>query len=280
MGPVRLAGLDIDGTLLNSSGEVTAATLRELHRLHSEGVVLALVTGRRFVSALEVVEQVGLPLSVGVHNGAALREADGSYVYTRALPQESTRMACRLGRSAGAFAWVYRDDTSTGVTRIFCEPPTSAPDGAVMAFAQRYVVANQDVLTVVEDLARGFVGDAVEVMLTADESIGDAVIACVSEGVGDAAQVIKEVSSGICHIEVAHPCVSKALPLRTIAERHGLDPREVLAIGDNFNDIDMLQYAGHAYVMGNARPELLGMGFPAAPSHDEDGLAWVLSQIE
>ena len=94
---VRLICIDIDGTLLDSAGEIPAATHRELERLHAAGRTLALVTGRRFVSAMDIARQLTVPVLLGVHNGAALRNLDGSAVYRKTLGAADVRRACALG---------------------------------------------------------------------------------------------------------------------------------------------------------------------------------------
>jgi HAD superfamily hydrolase (TIGR01484 family) len=112
--------------------------------------------------------------------------------------------------------------------------------------------------------------------VTADESV--AMADALSAELGERASVIREMSSGVSQIEVAHPDVSKALALSFLAERDGLTRDDVMAVGDNFNDIDMLEYAGHPVVMGNAHEELRQMGYHVAPTNDEDGLAAVLAE--
>jgi hypothetical protein len=75
---VRLVGIDIDGTLLNSAGHITPATHRELQRLHEGGVRLVLVTGRRYESALSVARPLFVPVLLGLHNGASFGRREGA----------------------------------------------------------------------------------------------------------------------------------------------------------------------------------------------------------
>ncbi|MDA1190980.1 MAG: HAD-IIB family hydrolase [Candidatus Poribacteria bacterium] len=278
MPTIGLVAIDIDGTLVNSKGEVSEATKRECKRLHRIGVVLVLATGRRYLTASRAGRELGIPILLGVHNGAALRELDGTLVYSETLDETSVREACRVGRDAGAYAWVYQDYPDNPNTRIFCEPPETA-SFEMQAYVENYHKAAAAYIKVVDDLPTRFIGEAVETMLTTYEANGDHVIDAVTDALGERASVIKEVSHGTCHVEVAHPKVSKALPLTYLAERHGLTMAQTMAVGDNFNDLDMLRVAGHPVVMGNARPALKEMGFRVAPTNDEDGLAQVLAEI-
>ena len=278
MRDVRLIGIDIDGTLLNSSEEITPATHREIERLQAAGKTLALVTGRRFVSAAEVARKLTVPVLLGIHNGASLRHLDGSALYRRTLAAAEVRRACESAKSRGGFSWIYVDEPDGGDCRVYCEDPSSAPDG-VRGFATTYHGRNAQYFHVLDDIVGGYAGDAIEVMITvtADESVPMA--NTLSAELGQSASVIREISSGVSQIEVAHPDVSKALALSFLAERAGFTPDEVMAVGDNFNDIDMLEYAGHPVVMGNAHEELKGMGYHVAPTNDEDGLAVTLAEV-
>jgi hydroxymethylpyrimidine pyrophosphatase-like HAD family hydrolase len=71
--------------------------------------------------------------------------------------------------------------------------------------------------------------------------------------------------------------------LRRLAERQGVGREEILAIGDNWNDLEMLEFAGHAVVMGNGAPDLVQLarqqGWEIAPGNDEDGVARVIESV-
>jgi hydroxymethylpyrimidine pyrophosphatase-like HAD family hydrolase len=215
---------------------------------------------------------------LGVHNGAALRRLDGSMLYRETLGAADVRRACALGKAQGGFPWVYVDEPDNGNSRIFCEEAASAPTG-VRPFATTYYARHTQYFRVQGDLTDDLDSDAIEVMITTTAADADAMVATLAKEFGERASVIKEISSGVAQIEVAHPKVSKALALRFLAERDGIPAHEIMAIGDNFNDIDMLEYAGHPVVMGNAHEELRHMGYHVAPTNDEDGLAVVLAEV-
>lgn len=278
MRDVRLICIDIDGTLLNSSDEITPATHRELERLHAAGKTLALVTGRRFLSAVEVARKLTVPVALGVHNGATLRRLDGSAIYRKTLGAAAVRRACEIALARRGFPWIYVDEPDSGDSRVYCEDPASASDG-VRRFATTYHARNEQYFNVLDELVAGYEGDAIEVMVTTTADDADTMVAALQSEFGERASVIKELSSGVAQIEVAHPEVSKALALRFLADRDGLTRDDIMAVGDNFNDIDMLEYAGHPVVMGNAHAELRGMGYRVAPTNDEDGLAAVLAEV-
>lgn len=84
-------------------------------------------------------------------------------------------------------------------------------------------------------------------------------------------------------LDLLPPGVSKGWALERLARRLGVDRKETLAIGDNWNDVDMLEWAGQAFMMGNAAQELRTMakmrGWKQAPSNDKDGVAHVVESV-
>jgi hypothetical protein len=274
---IRLVGIDIDGTLVNSQGTVTDATHAELARLHKKGVVIAIITGRRFESAIPIVRQLDVPVLMGLHNGASLRRPDGETLYAELLPEEDARRAAALARERGAYPIAYQPDPTVG-TRILCEPPETAPKELVR-YLTRYASQNAEYVIAVENLNRCLVGGVLELMAMSPISSGERVIAHMRDGLASRGSVITAIVGTTAYVEVAHPRVSKALPLRFLCEREGWSAENVLAVGDNYNDLDMLRYAGHPVIMGNAAAELRAMGFCVAPPNDEDGLAQALSVV-
>ena len=81
-----------------------------------------------------------------------------------------------------------------------------------------------------------------------------------------------------CSSTCSHPAVGKAEALGFLQGRWGIAAAETLAIGDNWNDREMLERAGLGFVMGNADPELLALGLPPLPTNDEDGVAWAIEE--
>jgi hydroxymethylpyrimidine pyrophosphatase-like HAD family hydrolase len=85
-------------------------------------------------------------------------------------------------------------------------------------------------------------------------------------------------ATGMVLLDVLHPAVGKAEALGFLQERWGIAPSETLAIGDNWNDREMVEGAGLGFVMGNADPELLALGLPVLPTNEEDGVARAIEE--
>ena len=108
----------------------------------------------------------------------------------------------------------------------------------------------------------------------------DALLAPLQRVLGPRARVERTVypASGVVLLDVIDPTVGKAEALAWVQQQWGFSSSETLAIGDNWNDHDMIAAAGRGYVMGNADPELLALGLPQLPTNDEDGVAWAIER--
>jgi hydroxymethylpyrimidine pyrophosphatase-like HAD family hydrolase len=79
-------------------------------------------------------------------------------------------------------------------------------------------------------------------------------------------------------LDVLDASVGKAEALGFLQERWGITSSETLAIGDNWNDREMVEKAGRGFVMGNADPGLLALGLCALPTNDQDGVAHAIEE--
>jgi hypothetical protein len=108
----------------------------------------------------------------------------------------------------------------------------------------------------------------------------DALLPRLARELGDAARIERTVypREGVGILDVMNAQVNKAEALRYLQERWGLRASETLAIGDNWNDHEMLEQAGLGLVMGNADPAMHQLGLPVLPTNDQDGVAFAIER--
>jgi Cof subfamily protein (haloacid dehalogenase superfamily) len=269
---IALVALDIDGTLLTSRKTISPRTHAAVHAAVRRGVHVALVTGRRHPSARLVADALGVPGPLILHNGALIVE-DGAVIEYRPLARATAARVIELGRRHGAYPVVHWGSGGEGL--LYVEGGVSAHEALA-----RYLGHSHDGVRVVDDLATGYPGDPVQVMF------GGALRPMAEFYPRIAAELGPEVSAtrtvyphlGSAFIDVLRRGVSKGEALLALCGRYGLTREEVLAIGDNWNDLDMLQAAGRGLVMGTAEPELLAAGFEVLPGSDQDGVALALER--
>ncbi len=271
---VRLIALDIDGTLLRSDKTLSPRTGAALAGARALGVRLVLVTGRRYPSARRVADELGGPLPLGLHTGALVME-DGRVLRCRLLAREAARRAIRIGRAAGAEPVLHCGALGEGLLLV---DAAARRTGLVGYYLER---AGGEV-RVIDDLTQALeTQDPVQVMFGGTREQMDPLLAALGAGLGGSARVERTVypASGLVLLDVIDSAVGKAEALAFLQARWGIAPAETLAIGDNWNDREMVAAAGLGFVMGNADPELLALGLPVLPTNDEDGVAGAIERL-
>lgn len=265
---VRLIALDIDGTLLRSDKTVGPRTRAALDLARARGVRLVLVTGRRYPSARRVAELLGGDVPLVLHNGALVVER-GRVLRCCPLAADVARETIAIGRGLGMEPVLHCGKGGEGLLLVAADAPRSGLVGY-------YLERARDEVRVVADLAAALEREvAIQVMFGGTRPETDTLRARLCAQLASAARVERTVypASGLVLLDVVDPGVGKADGLGFVQRRWGIGAQETLAIGDNWNDREMVAAAGLGFVMGNADPELLALGLPSLPTNDEDGVA-------
>ena len=273
---IRIIALDIDGTLLNSRWQVSPANCAAITEATRRGIEVALVTGRRYDFALPVARQIDSPLTMIVNNGALVRTRDGQTILRHLLPRDTARrvlLASVPWRAGTAVVFDRPKANQVVLESIDWEDPTR---GGYYARNREFLaeaVPLESCLTEddpIQVLFSGTVGSMQEAEMTL-------------RGVQFVAEFALAVTvyedRDFSMIDVIHPAVSKGTALAEWAGSQGVTRGEILAIGDNHNDLEMLSFAGVPVVMGNSVPELKERGWHVTRSNDEDGVAAAIERF-
>lgn len=265
--PIRLVALDIDGTLLRSDKTISARTKDALDAAAAAGVRRVLVTGRRYPAARKIAERLGGPLDLVLHNGALIVE-NGCVLRCRPLSRALAQRVIALGRAAGADPVVHAGQAGEG--RLLVEG--WAESNTMLHY---YLDKSHPDVTVVEVLEESLADDPLQVMFGGPLSGIEALWAALTAQVGQETRIERTFYPhlGAGFLDVLAPGVHKGEALGFLQERWGVTPQQTLAIGDNWNDHEMLERAGLGLVMGNADPRMRALGLPVLPTNDEDGVA-------
>jgi hydroxymethylpyrimidine pyrophosphatase-like HAD family hydrolase len=226
-----------------------------------------LVTGRRHPAARRIADELGGDLPLILHNGALIVE-DGAVRRCHPLARAVARRAIALGRTAGLDPVVHYGQRGEGLLLVEDVEPRNT---LLLYYLDR---SHPDVRTVA-DLGEALLEDPIQVMFGGPLAAMAAALASLSAGLGAQARLERTVypRQDVGIIDVIHPETSKAEALAFLQRTWGIPARETLAIGDNWNDHEMLEQAGLGLVMGNADPEMLALGLPVLPPNDDDGVA-------
>jgi Cof subfamily protein (haloacid dehalogenase superfamily) len=273
--PIRLLAIDIDGTLLDSESSISAVTLAALRRAHAQGVEVLLTTGRRHTFAMPVAQKLGFDLWLVTSNGTVTRSSTGELFHRDLLPAAVAR---RLITHMDAFrgnAVVTFDKETRGALVL---------EGLDLLneSISRWIEKNAPYIEQVRPLESALVSDPIQAMFCGSiEWMRRAEARLESGDFASDITVLKTEYErrNLCILDVLSSRCSKGHALRRWAAHRGLSREQVMAIGDNYNDVAMLEFAGFPFIMGNACAELKQNGWPVTASNDHDGVAAALEQV-
>ena len=267
---IRLLAIDIDGTLLDSRGRLPDAHRDALVEASALGVEVALVTGRSFHFTGPVVELLPIPLTLIVNNGAVVKSRTGETVLRHVLTRDAARRVLdetRHFEDSVAIVFDRPDERQIVFERMdWSHPNRRGYYEKNKAFIAAAPAPLRDMLT----------DDPIQVMFNGGVEPMRALVAGLRAlPIADqfSVAITEYVARDFSLVDVNGAGCSKGTTLAAWVARRGWTAADVAAVGDNLNDVEMLDFAGTAYVMGNATDALKARGYHPTGSNDEAGLA-------
>lgn len=271
----RLLALDVDGTLLDSAGVLRPRVRAAVRAAAAAGCTVALATGRRYHAAVEVAAALDLDPPLILHNGAVVQRAHTGEVLAEApLPLATAHAVAATVAAAGLQVIAFPPPAHGEV--VLTGPPHLDGELAALYLADCGLRVQRRPL---DDLFDG-VGPLTVVAMDAHARL-DAVMAALA-GRRDC-RVTRNTFplwGRTFHVlDVLAPHCSKAAAVVALAERLGVPLSEVVAVGDHWNDVEMLEVAGLGIAMGNAPPGVQARADRVTGTCDAEGLADALEGL-
>jgi hypothetical protein len=266
---IRLIALDVDGTLLDSRWQVPEANRAAIERAIARGIEVALVTGRRFQFARPVFDALPDPLTLVVNNGALVKTRQGDTLVAHLLPREVARQVLDATRA-------YRDTAAVVFDRVREGQVIFERIDGQDRRNRSHALRHREFVSEVCPLEDCLTEDPIQLMFNGPFALMRRLLVDLRAlPVADrfAISVTEYESRDFAMVDVVRAGCSKGATLVEWAARRGLTSDEVMAIGDNLNDREMLEFAGCPVVMGNAVAELKTLGWPLTRTNDEAGVA-------
>src|SRR3981081_2138647 len=271
---IRLLATDIDGTLLNPQFEISEGDLAALRRAHASGIEIVLVTGRRHAFALPIAQQLGFDLWLISSNGAVTRSLAGETFHRDMMPAETCRRLCATMQEFRGHTVLTFDKETKGAIVL------EGLDELSMSI-RRWLEKNMEYIEFVVPIEDALVTDPVQAMFCGSmrrmEIVRNAIERCGLDGEITMLRT-ENPARDLSMIDVLNGGCSKGHALERRANHRGkaraaaMALAEVMAMGDNHNDVEMLEFAGHPVIMGNACAELRGRGWTVTLGNDQYGV--------
>jgi Cof subfamily protein (haloacid dehalogenase superfamily) len=259
---IKLVALDLDDTLLDPDLQISADCSQAIQQVRQRGVIVTISTGRMYRSARPYALQLGLEAPLITYEGALVKNSRSEEIlYAKPVPRELAREVMLFLKGSGIHFHSYYDD------QLVMESLT--------AEGQAYARLAGVEIQLMEDLIAG---------LERCEAMKIMAISHHEPELLEMEQILDARYGARLHItrskpyflEVMHPEADKAKALQVIARHYGLNRREVMAVGDSYNDLEMIAWAGVGVAMGNAFPAVKARADFVTGSNAEAGVAQAL----
>jgi Cof subfamily protein (haloacid dehalogenase superfamily) len=266
---IRLLATDIDGTLLNPQFVISEGDLAALRRAHAAGIEVVLVTGRRHTFAFPIAQQLGFDLWLISSNGAVTRSLSGETFHRDLMPAQTCRQLCgAMQEFRGNTVLTFDTETKGAIVLERLDE--------IGASIRRWLEKNREYIELVVPIENALVRDPVQAMFCGTMvRMRGALQALQNTGLDGKITILRTEYPvrDLSMIDVLHAGCSKGHALERWAAYRGYQRDQVMAVGDNHNDVEMLEFAGYPVIMGNACEALRGRGWTVTRGNDQCGVA-------
>ncbi len=282
---IKLLALDLDGTVLDSHGRISETNRRAIKTAEANGILVTIATGRRFRDCRPVGIELELNAPLITHNGALLKYGETlEAVWYSLLSSQAAEEIIRVGKMLGGDALVSTDPKGKGRLIYNNISDEDSPVHNYLNWSRRlHGDEAEEAVVHVDDLIKA-VRDSEVIHISfsgtcsAMEKLNDLLLLELKGSVTVLATVYPKLNFTL--LDILPPNASKGSGLEKLAAVNGLLAEHVMCIGDNFNDLHMLEFAGTPVVMGNADASLLDRPeFYKTLTNDESGVAAAIERF-
>ena len=243
----RLIALDLDGTLLDDNKVISDKNVIMINKLIQQGYKIIIATGRGYFSAKNLVKSIGNNLTILANNGNIIRNtSDDKTIYTRFMDSDTIKEILIEGEKLHLYPIIHVDYYKDGYDMIIEEDKNNESiDKYIYKYLNRCKVVNKEALYNLDRvLALVYPGD--RKTLTDFECL-------ISNKYPDkySSHILNNIQVAEAMFEIMNPLSSKWISIMEYCKNLGIESREVIAIGDDNNDMDMILNAGLGIAMKN-----------------------------
>lgn len=264
---LKLVAIDIDGTLLTSDRKITNRTKEVLTKAKSQGIKVVLCTGRPFIGVQDLLKELNLEEAgdyVATYNGSLVQKADTKEaIASLGLSYEDYIEIESMARRVGSPLHAIDSDYIYTANQMIS--PYTVHEAHLTGMSLQYRPTDQ--------MTKGI--KIIKMMMIDEPELLDAAIEKLPASFLEKYTGLK---SAPYYYEILNKEADKGFALKALSEHLNIAPSDMMAIGDNENDLAMLEYAGLGVAMGNAVPKAKEAANEITLTNDEDGVAAVIEK--
>ncbi|MGI5921374.1 MAG: Cof-type HAD-IIB family hydrolase [Syntrophomonadaceae bacterium] len=262
---IKLVALDLDDTLLDNSLKISQECVNTIREVRAGGVIVTLATGRAFKSALPYARQLDIDVPLITYQGAWVKNSlSGEELYNRPVPRDLAREVMEFFRSRDVHYHTYFNDNLTIES---------------LSEEARYYIGIAGVEPVMVPSLVDALDEGEALKILAVSFAEEQLLAMESELQERFGSNLHITRSKPYFLEIMDARATKADALQVVAGRYGIKRNEVLAVGDSYNDLAMIKWAGIGVAMGNACEEIKNLADFVTSSNEEEGVAEALQRL-
>jgi Cof subfamily protein (haloacid dehalogenase superfamily) len=259
----KMLAIDIDDTLINDDKEITEGTKRALEQALAQGVTVTLATGRMYASAKQMAAQLALNVPLITYQGSLVKNSeDGEILYERSVSGEAAHYIFDYCKRNSLHLQTYLNDI------LYVQEDNDK--------SKSYAALSKIPYTVYPQFHELADKPSTKLLMIDEPARLDEIAVELRNHIGHLVHITK---SKPHFLEIIHREGTKGHALRYLAERYGYDMSQVIAIGDSWNDHEMLEAAGFGVAMGNAVDSLKEIADYVTLSNNEDGVKHVIEKF-
>lgn len=270
----KMIAMDMDGTLLTTDKQVSKKSMEVLKKAADMGIKLVVCTGRIFTSAWIYADLIGTEAPIIASNGAYIREKDrDEVVYMKTLQKETIYKVVKITKEYGLHPLIFTADTIFAEKVIFTAKMYEKQNESLPEDKKVKITVTKDLEKTIEENHEKILKIVVVSEMDEIEKLNE-----LRNEIADTVDV-SIVASMSNNFEVMSNGISKGNAVKILGEIYGITPEETICIGDNENDLSMIEYAGCGVAMSNGAEHLKSAADYITDTNDNDGVAKAIEKF-
>lgn len=283
---IQLIASDMDGTLLNEKMEISKENIAAIKKAQAAGITFMVATGRSIEEAMPILKAAGITCQFITSNGAQIFDENGENTTTVGIERDKLRQAIAILRRHHLYFELFTDQggfTENSEARLMTVAQWLRSTSPTLSEKQALDIAKGHMSTLpihdVDNFDQVLANTSLKILKVFVMANIDTPSLLSAKSELLTLSGLSITSSGANNIEVNHCDAQKGQALKKVAEKMGIPLTKVAALGDNFNDVSMINVAGVGIAMGNAEADVKAIASYTTLSNVENGVASAIEKI-